>query len=175
MVWEDPTAKPKEDPTQYNPQSLPSPTTSQLPPISSYGQPGISWNKETMELLVDIEIPKDILAKGQNEKLFIWTKKCLMQLQFGNYTEKDYKRLVKDLWEIIWVSQQEGNEQIAYELQLMFISKLQISKGRSDKPDGLRERTMWIMQMIKNIFQEDQAKRPEESASKWHLPFMGPR
>jgi hypothetical protein len=95
-----------------------------------------------------------------------------MQLQFGNYTGKDQQKMIKALRYIIFLSQQEGNDQIVFEEQLIFISNMMISKGRSDKPDGIRERTAWIMQMIKNIFQQDEAKRPEENKGTFHLPFM---
>ena len=135
--------------------------------------PGQTWNKETMELLVNIEIPKEVLAQGRNPQLFVWYKQALMQLQFGNFTKRDQDIMVKDLRYIIFLSQQDGNEQMVFEEQLIFISNLMISKGRSDKPDGLRERTMWIMQMMKNIFSQEEAKRPEESKGGWNIPFMG--
>ena len=81
--------------------------------------------------------------------------------------------MVKDLRYIIFISQQEGNEQLVFEEQIMFVSNMMISKGRSDKPDGLRERTMWIMQIMKNIFGEEQAKRPDEAKGLLSgLPFM---
>ena len=173
MAWTDPT-QPPSDTSQQAP--LPATTPAQspsLPPISSYGMPGQTWNKETMELLVNIEIPKEVLAQGRNPQLFVWYKQALMQLQFGNFTKRDQDIMVKDLRYIIFLSQQDGNEQMVFEEQLIFISNLMISKGRSDKPDGLRERTMWIMQMMKNIFSQEEAKRPEESKGGWNIPFMG--
>jgi len=173
MAWTDPT-QPPSDTSQQTP--LPTTTPAQspsLPPISSYGMPGQTWNKETMELLVNIEIPKEVLAQGRNPQLFVWYKQALMQLQFGNFTKRDQDIMVKDLRYIIFLSQQDGNEQMVFEEQLIFISNLMISKGRSDKPDGLRERTMWIMQMMKNIFSQEEAKRPEESKGGWNIPFMG--
>ena len=185
MVWKDPSEP--QDTLQQQPISdseyqggYSDPTLGNLnpagvgalPPIQSYGQPGMTWNKETMELLVDIEIPKESLSNGRNTNLFVWAKKVLMQLQFGNYTAKDRKRMIKALRYIIFMSQQEGNEQIVFEEQLMFVSELMISKGSSDKPDGMRERTFWGMQLIKNIFSQDEAKRPEENKSTWNLPFM---
>jgi hypothetical protein len=126
-----------------------------------------------MELLVDIEIPKESLSTGGNEKLLIWTKKVLMQIQFGNYTSSDQKKMIKDLRYILILAQQEGNDQIVYEEQLMFIMNMQISKGRSDKPDGLRERTMWIMQILKNVFANEEVKKPDENSSKLNIPFTG--
>jgi hypothetical protein len=144
-----------------------------MPPTSAYGNPGQTWNKETMELLVDIEIPKESLSIGGNEKLLIWTKKVLMQIQFGNYTSSDQKKMIKDLRYILILAQQEGNDQIVYEEQLMFIMNMQISKGRSDKPDGLRERTMWIMQILKNVFANEEVKKPDENSSKLNIPFTG--
>ena len=173
MAWTDPT-QPSSESSQ--PAPLPATTPAQspsLPPISSYGMPGQTWNKETMELLVNIEIPKEVLAQGRNPQLFVWYKQALMQLQFGNFTKRDQDIMVKDLRYIIFLSQQDGNEQMVFEEQLIFISNLMISKGRSDKPDGLRERTMWIMQMMKNIFSQEEAKRPEESKGGWNIPFMG--
>jgi hypothetical protein len=144
-----------------------------MPPTSAYGNPGQTWNKETMELLVDIEIPKISLASGGNEKLLIWTKKVLMQIQFGNYTSSDQKKMIKDLRYILILAQQEGNDQIVFEEQMIFIMNMQISKGRSDKPDGLRERTMWIMQILKNVFSNDDVKKPDENSSKLNIPFGG--
>lgn len=144
---------------------------SSLPPVQSYGQPGLTWNKETMELLVDIEIPKEALDKGRNINLIMWTKKVLMQLQFGNYTANDRKQFVKALRYILFLSQQEGNDQIVFEEQLILVAKLMLSKGSSDKPDGIRERTFWGMQLIKNIFSQDEVKKPEENKSTWNLPF----
>lgn len=135
--------------------------------------PGQTWNKETMELLVNIEIPKEVLAQGRNPQLFVWYKQALMQLQFGNFTKRDQDTMVKDLRYIIFLSQQDGNEQMVFEEQLIFISNLMISKGRSDKPDGMRERTMWVMQIIKNMFSQEDAKRPEESKGGWTIPFTG--
>lgn len=140
--------------------------------MASYGAPGQTWNKETMELLVQIEIPEEFM-KGRNKHLFVWFKQALMQLQFGNYTKKDQDKMISDLRYIIFLAQQEGNEQIVFEEQLMFISNLMISKGRSDKPDGMRERTMWIMQMIKNIFSQEEVRKPDENTSKFNIPFMG--
>jgi len=173
MVWQDPSEPSKSTTTEPAPQSAPLPPMgSSLPPISSYGSPGQTWNKETMELLVNIEIPKAILEKGRNQQLFVWYKQALMQLQFGNYTAKDQQKMIKALRYIIFLSQQEGNDQIVFEEQLIFISNMMISKGRSDKPDGIRERTAWIMQMIKNIFSQEEAKRPEENKGTFHLPFM---
>jgi hypothetical protein len=98
-----------------------------------------------------------------------------MQLQFGNYTGADQRKMIKALRYIIFLSQQEGNDQIVFEEQLLFISNLLISKGRSDKPDGLRERTAWIMTMVKNIFQTDDPKRPEENKGTFNIPFLGGR
>jgi hypothetical protein len=173
MAWTDPT-QPSSDTSQQAP--LPATTPAQspsLPPISSYGMPGQTWNKETMELLVNIEIPKEVLAQGRNPQLFVWYKQALMQLQFGNFTKRDQDIMVKDLRYIIFLSQQDGNEQMVFEEQLIFISNLMISKGRSDKPDGLRERTMWIIQIMKNIFSQEEAKRPEESKGGWNIPFAG--
>jgi len=172
MVWQDPSEPPKQSDQPAPSQQQQMPMTSSLPPISSYGSPGQTWNKETMELLVNIEIPKHILEEGRNSQLFVWYKQALMQLQFGNYTAKDQQKMIKALRYIIFLSQQEGNDQIVFEEQLIFISNMMISKGRSDKPDGIRERTAWIMQMIKNIFQQDEAKRPEENKGTFHLPFM---
>jgi hypothetical protein len=95
-----------------------------------------------------------------------------MQLQFGNYTGKDQQKMIKALRYIIFLSQQEGNDQIVFEEQLIFISNMMISKGRSDKPDGIRERTAWVMQILKNTFTQEEAKRPEENKGTFHLPFM---
>ena len=127
-----------------------------------------------MELLVQIEIPQGMFKEG-NANLFVWFKQALMQLQFGNYTKKDQENMIKDLNYIIFISQQDGNEQLVFEMQLLFISNMMISKGRSDKPDGLRERTMWIMQMMKNIFTQEEAKRPDEQKGGWNIPFSGGR
>jgi len=171
MAWNDPT-QPKEESSTTTSSPAP-PATQSLPPISSYGQPGQTWNKETMELLVAIEIPKEMFKDG-NANLFVWFKQALMQLQFGNYTKRDQDAMISDLNYIIFLSQQDGNEQMVFERQLLFISNMMISKGRSDKPDGLRERTMWIMQMLKNIFSQEDAKRPEENKGMWsNLPFGG--
>jgi hypothetical protein len=170
MVWQDPSEPQPLPPSDSPPQQMP--ISGGLPPISSYGMPGQTWNKETMELLVNIEIPKEILNKGCNKQLFVWYKQALMQLQFGNYTAADQRKMIKALRYIIFLSQQEGNEQIVFEEQLLFISNMMISKGRSDKPDGLRERTMWIMQMIKNIFSDEKAKRPDENKGTFNIPFM---
>lgn len=171
MAWQDPTQPVKDDaPASSQPATMP--VTSSLPPVSSYGAPGQTWNRETMDLLVDIEIPKEYLT-GPNKNLFVWCKTVLKQIQFGNYTRKDQEAMVKDLRYIIFISQQEGNEQLVFEEQIMFVSNMMISKGRSDKPDGLRERTMWIMQIMKNIFGEEQAKRPDEAKGLLSgLPFM---
>ena len=175
MAWNDPT-QPKEEQgggTQSQTTSV-TPTQSSLPPVSSYGMPGQTWNKETMELLVDIEIPAQYLKDGGNNHLFVWAKKILMQMQFGNYTKADQTAMIKDLRYIIFISQQDGNEQLVFEEQLLFVSNMMISKGRSDKPDGLRERTAWIMSMMKNIFSQEDARRPEESKGVWNnLPFGG--
>lgn len=165
-MWEDPSEQPAGQ-TQ-----APPPVPTSLPPIPSYGMPGQTWNKETMELLVNIEIPKEVLDKGSNKQLFVWYKQALMQLQFGNYTVGDQRKMIKALRYIIFLAQQDGNEQIVFEEQLLFISAMMISKGRSDKPDGLRERTMWIMQMMKNIFSEEKPKRPEENKGTFNIPFM---
>lgn len=176
--WIDPSEPRQQQPLQdeYIPQSDPYPQNvpmggGALPPIQSYGTPAQTWNKETMELLVDIEIPADALKKGRNTNLIMWTKKVLMQLQFGNYTSADRKQFVKALRYILFLSQQEGNDQIVFEEQLILVAKLMLSKGSSDKPDGIRERTFWGMQLIKNIFSQDEAKRPEENKSTWNLPF----
>lgn len=176
--WIDPSEPRIQQPLpddNYAPPLDPYPSSpmgsSALPPIQSYGQPGQTWNKETMELLVDIEIPKEVLDKGRNVNLIMWTKKVLMQLQFGNYTAADRKQFVKALRYILFLSQQEGNDQIVFEEQLILVAKLMLSKGSSDKPDGIRERTFWGMQLIKNIFSQDEAKRPEENKSTWNLPF----
>ena len=181
MVWKDPSdpnASAGAAAAPVDASSIPSPAPAlsggSLPPMSSYGAPGQSWNKEMMELLVDIEIPMQYLS-GANEKLFIWFKKVLMQIQFGNYTKADQADMIKDLRYIIFLSQQDGNEQIVFEEQLMFISNMMISKGRSDKPDGLRERTMWVMQILKNVFSQEEAKRPDEAGNKLNLPFLGGR
>ena len=80
--------------------------------------------------------------------------------------------MIKDLRYILFLAQQEGNEQIVFEEQLLFISNMEISKGRSDKPDGMRERVMWIMQIMKNFFGNEEAKRPEENKGTFKLPFM---
>ena len=178
MVWQDPSAPKSTEPSpSQDPYIFPPMSGGMLPPISSYGGPTQTWNKETMELLVNIEIPKEILEKGNNKQLFVWYKQALMQLQFGNYTAADQRKMISDLHYIIFLSQQEGNEQLVFEFQLIFISNMMISKGRSDKPDGLRERTMWIMQVMKQIFGEDKPKRPDESKSGWlsNLPFGGNR
>ncbi len=168
MTWQDPTISKSEEST-----SQPSPpSTSTLPPISSYGSPGQTWNVETMKLLVEIEIPQGMF-EGHNKKLFVWFKQALMQIQFGNYTKKNQEEMIKDLRYILFLAQQEGNEQIVFEEQLLFVSNMEISKGRSDKPDGLRERTMWIMQIMKNMFGQDDAKRPEENKGTFKIPFIG--
>jgi hypothetical protein len=175
MVWQDPSepVKPADTSSSSQQPSAPMPPMgSSLPPISSYGSPGQTWNKETMELLVNIEIPKSILEQGRNQQLFVWYKQALMQLQFGNYTGKDQQKMIKALRYIIFLSQQEGNDQIVFEEQLIFISNMMISKGRSDKPDGIRERTAWVMQILKNTFTQEEAKRPEENKGTFHLPFM---
>jgi len=175
IVWQDPSepVKSTTSGTSAPVQQQQAPMPSSLPPISSYGSPGQTWNKETMELLVNIEIPKHILEQGRNSQLFVWYKQALMQLQFGNYTGADQRKMIKALRYIIFLSQQEGNDQIVFEEQLLFISNLLISKGRSDKPDGVRERTAWIMQMIRNTFTQDEAKRPEENKGTWNIPFIG--
>jgi hypothetical protein len=168
MAWQDPTITKTEE---VNSQPSP-PQASTLPPISSYGAPGQTWNVETMKLLVEIEIPQGMF-KGHNEKLFVWFKQALMQIQFGNYTKKNQEEMIKDLRYILFLAQQEGNEQIVFEEQLLFVSNMEISKGRSDKPDGLRERTMWIMQIMKNMFGQEDAKRPEENKGTFKVPFVG--
>lgn len=177
-MWKDPK-EPTEGLTQRDgvgQEPMPQPMYGGgMPPTSAYGSPGQTWNKETMELLVDIEIPKESLTVGGNEKLLIWTKKVLMQIQFGNYTSSDQKKMIKDLRYILILAQQEGNDQIVYEEQLIFIMNMQISKGRSDKPDGLRERTMWIMQILKNVFANEDVKKPDENSSKLNIPFGGNR
>jgi hypothetical protein len=174
MVWQDPSEPTKPVVQEQSTQSAPLPPMgSSLPPISSYGAPGQTWNKETMELLVNIEIPKHILESGRNSQLFVWYKQALMQLQFGNYTSKDQQKMIKALRYIIFLSQQEGNDQIVFEEQLLFISNLLISKGRSDKTEhGIRERTAWIMQILKNTFTTEEAKRPDENKGTFSLPFQ---
>jgi hypothetical protein len=176
MVWKDPSEPDYllQEPqgAQQQQQQPYGGMSSGLPPMSSYGPAPPTWTAETMKLLVNIEIPKEIMNQGSNKNLIVWYKEALMQLQFGNYTAADQRRMIKHLRYILFLAQQEGNEQIVIEEQLMFISELEISKGRSDKPDGLRERTMWIMQVIKNIFGNDEPKRPEENKSTWNLPFV---
>jgi hypothetical protein len=176
IVWQDPSepVKSTTSGTSAPVQQQQAPMPSSLPPISSYGSPGQTWNKETMELLVNIEIPKHILEQGRNSQLFVWYKQALMQLQFGNYTGADQRKMIKALRYIIFLSQQEGNDQIVFEEQLLFISTLMISKGRSDKPEhGIRERTAWIMQVIKNSITTDEAQRPAENKGTWNIPFIG--
>lgn len=168
MAWQDPTLT-KEAETASQP-SPPAPSTT-LPPVSSYGSPGQQWNEQTMKLLVEIEIPQNMFTE-HNAKLFVWFKQALMQIQFGNYTKKNQEEMIKDLRYILFLAQQEGNEQIVFEEQLLFISNMEISKGRSDKPDGMRERVMWIMQIMKNFFGNEEAKRPEENKGTFKLPFM---
>jgi hypothetical protein len=168
-MWQDP-AKPIEYQDEDQLPAIP-PQSGGMPPVSSYGPMAPSWNKETMDLLVDIEIPKEILDHGENRKLLVWTKKILMQMQFGNYTAADQKKFIKDLQYIIFLSHQGGKQQIAIEAQLILVANLQLSKGRSDKPDGLRERVLWAMSIMKNIFTEEKAKRPEENRSILNLPF----
>jgi len=169
MAWQDPTLSP----TQAD--SLPPiPMGSGMPPMSSYGPMLPSWNKETMDLLVDVEIPKSLMEEGRNKLLFVWYKKILMQLQFGNYTAADQRKFIKDLQYILFLAAQEGNEQIVFEAQLIFVSNLMMSKGRSDKPDGLRERVIWAMSIMKNIFSEEKPKRPDEAKGIFsNLPFVG--
>ncbi|MDD2246340.1 MAG: hypothetical protein PHC39_04580 [Proteiniphilum sp.] len=177
MVWLDPSAPKAQEPIPQDPFVMPSVSGGMLPPISSYGGPTPTWNKETMELLVNIEIPKEILEKGNNKQLFVWYKQALMQLQFGNYTAADQRKMIADLHYIIFLSQQDGNEQLVFEFQLLFISNMMISKGRSDKPDGVRERTAWISQWTKSIFGDDKPKRPEEASKGglFNIPFTGGR
>jgi len=136
-----------------------------LPPISSYGPPIPAWNKEMMELLVDIEIPQEYLNNDLGKRVFIWTKKILMQLQFGNYTGAIQKTLIKELQYIIFLGGQEGNEGIVAEEQLIFIANLMMLKGRSDLPDGIRERVAWIMTQAvnKSVFSDERPARPTES------------
>ena len=128
-----------------------------------------------MDLLVDIEIPPSLMKDGRNTHLIVWSKKILMQFQFGNYTGADQKKLIKDLQYILFLAAQEGNDQIVLESQLIFVANMMLFKGRSDKPDGLRERVIWAMSIMKNIFAEEKPKRPEENKGILNLPFGGGR
>jgi len=104
MAWNDPTQPKEEQPSSSGGSTTTTPVQSSLPPISSYGVPGQTWNKETMELLVDMEIPIESLKEGRNGQLFVWYKKALMQLQFGNYTKADQTAMIKDLRYIIFIN-----------------------------------------------------------------------
>ena len=144
-------------------EMIPIPMPAQLPPMSSYGTPTPGWNQEMMELLVDIEIPEEYMNNELGQKVFVWYKKVLMQMQFGNYTAAVQRKLIKDLQYILFLGSQEGNEGLVFEAQLIFIANLMILKGRSDLPDGMRERTMWISQWIKNIFGDERIPKPTEN------------
>jgi len=134
-----------------------------LPPMSSYGPMLPAWNEAMMTLLVDIEIPEDYMKTPLMKKVFIWSKKVLMQLQFGNYTSSIQKKMIKDLQMILFLGGQEGNEGLVAEAQFIFVANMQIYKGRSDMPDGIRERIAWIMGINKQVFSEDRPARPAEN------------
>ena len=136
---------------------------SSLPPMSSYGPMLPAWNKEMMDLLVDIEIPPQYMQTELMKKVFIWSKKVLMQLQFGNYTGAVQRKMIKDLQYILFLGGQDGNEGLVAEAQFIFVANMMIYKGRSDMPDGIRERIAWIMGINKNVFSEDRPARPAEN------------
>ena len=174
MAWKDPLSNVAVDPLpqeQPQPQS-PSPSSS-LPPMSSYGPIMPAWNREMMELLVDIEIPPEYMQSDLMKKIFVWSKKILMQLQFGNYTGAIQKKLIKDLQYIIFLGGQDGNEGLVAEAQLIFVANMMIYKGRSDMPDGIRERIAWILGINKNIFSDERPARPAENKGILNLPWGG--
>lgn len=146
-----------------------------MPPMSSYGPVMPAWNQEMMELLVDIEIPAEYLNNDLGRRVFVWTKKILMQMQFGNYTGTIQKKLIKDLQYIIFLGAQEGNEGIVAESQLIFVANLMMLKGRSDLPDGIRERIAWIMGINKNVFTDERVPKPTESKGLINWPWGGNR
>lgn len=163
MVWTDPTAPKQEPPQDQQPsQQPPMPSGMGLPPMSSYGALQPAWNKEMMDLLVDVEIPIEYMQGELMQRVFVWTKKILMQMQFGNYTASIQKKLIKDLQFIIFLGAQDGNDGIVAEAQLIFIANLMILKGRSDMPDGIRERIAWIMGINKNVFSDERVQKPVE-------------
>lgn len=142
-----------------------------MPPMSSYGPILPAWNQEMMQLLVDIEIPETYLDTALGKRVFVWTKKILMQMQFGNYTASVQRKLIRDLQYIIFLGAQDGNDGIVAEAQLIFVANLMMLKGRSDMPDGIRERIAWIMGINKNVFQDERIQKPTESKGLFNWPW----
>jgi hypothetical protein len=174
MAWIDPMApqpQPQQDSQTQQPPPLPSGMG--LPPMSSYGALQPAWNKEMMDLLVDIEIPDEYMQGELMQRIFVWTKKILMQMQFGNYTASIQKKLIKDLQFIIFLGAQDGNDGVVAEAQLIFVANLMIYKGRSDMPDGIRERIAWIMGINKNVFSDERVPKPVEHKGILGLPWGG--
>ncbi len=159
MVWVDPLSPITDMPKDQAPIQ----TQPQLPPMSSYGPMLPAWNEQMMKLLVDIEIPKEYMQSDLMKKVFVWSKGILMQMQFGNYTASVQRKLIRDLQYIIFLGAQDGNEGIVAEAQLIFVANMMMLKGRSDMPDGLRERIAWIMGINKNVFSDERASRPTEN------------
>jgi hypothetical protein len=145
--------------------------TSGLPSMGSYGPMYPSWNKEMMALLTELEIPEDIIRDNPRlKRMFMFTKRILIHFGFTNITGTDHKRIRMALEDILMLSGQEGSEDLCEERMLMLISDIMLYKSRSDKPDGLRERPMWVMAILKNILGEEKVQRPTEKKG-WSLPF----
>jgi hypothetical protein len=176
-AWQDPS-KPAPAQEQTAPVQDPSFASlpimgSSMPPMSSYGMPGPTWNKETMDLIVGVCIPPEILLKPEYKDFVIFAAKILQQIQFSNFTRADIRDILIDVRQIFFLSQSDGNEQLFREEQLMLIFKVQAMKARNDSPDGIRERTAWLTSIGRTIFGEDKPKHPEESKGGWNMPFKG--
>lgn len=133
----------------------------------------VPWNKEMMALLTDVPIPDEVMRDPKYNKLWLWTNRVLIHMSLTGLSPGDMRRLRKDLEYILILSHQEGAEMLCAERQLMFVAELELSKSVPDSQHGIRERVMWIMSMVKNIFGEESAQRPSEHKGGLNIPFLG--
>ena len=153
-----------EDEEQITEQDL---EESGLPAPSSYGP----VQQPQSEKLVDTLVGVDPLTEEERKQLWLIRSSNVRHSQFTNIIGDDLPWLRRYFTDIQIVNHWEMPD-YSNDLQERLQLDILFRKSRSDLKDGMRERPMWISNIMKYVMEQGAVKAPKDSAG-WFGMFKG--
>jgi len=129
-----------------------------LPAPSSY----MPTRPPQSEKLIDTLVGIDELTDEQRSKLWLLETEDARHAQFTNLIGEDLPWLRRYVDDIQIVDHWDMPE-YAHDLQVRLRTDILFRKSRSDLKDGMRERPMWISNIMKYVMEQAGVKAPRDS------------
>jgi hypothetical protein len=130
-----------------------------LPAPSSY----LPTRPPQSEKIIDTLVGIDELPEEKRKHLWLFESKNTRHAQFTNITGDDLPWLRKYVDDIQVVGHWDMPE-YSHDLQVRMFVDMLFRKSRSDLRDGMRERPMWIANIMKYVMEQAGPKPPRDSA-----------